>query len=106
MVNTSDFMLQKNAAVPFPETLESDSSQGLPLNGISLVGPSSDMFGTNDTYQLPSFSLAFYMKWNKIEEDKVLSLIEIYAESPNHVSLEIQQTNESFASITVILGDK
>jgi len=102
------FTLQTNNTVTLPDSLiSSTNEQGLNLKGITLVGPQSDEFKQDSSYELPSFSTVFFMKWT--EQDLVANteyvMFEMFAESPNHVSWKVVRKDATTARVDVVLGN-
>jgi hypothetical protein len=109
MINENDFYLVKDNAATAPDTLETSSSQGLAMNGFGLKGPSSEIFSVSESnYELPTFTIAFYMKFNKLDFKDITeyTLFEMYAESPNHVSWKLKKKDSLSATMEVVIGNE
>jgi hypothetical protein len=110
MIDNPDttFTLQTTNTITLPDSLISSTNvQGLNIKGVSLVGPPSDYFKQDSSYELPSFSVAFFMQW--LEQDIAAEdehiLFEMFAESPSYVCWKIVRKDETTARVDVILGN-
>ena len=92
---------------------ETNSSIGLPLKTIKLVGPSSTLAcGASETAAastiLSSFSVMFYGRFNSITFDasnKSIVLFQMFAENPNHIKWSITPKDNANCYIELVLGN-
>jgi hypothetical protein len=110
MIGRNDFNIQTNISLPATLILDNNVI-GLPLKNVKLESTSeSDNFGTNPASQdftLSTFSASFFMKWNSLpdNDETVLTLFELFAETPNHVSWRLKNASGSSVVMEVVLGD-
>lgn len=109
LVNRNDFNMQTSTALP-PSLTTSTEVRGLSLLDVKLENvSSSEQFGkdpANGVYDLDTFSVAFFMKWNAMPtEVSVMTLMEMFAETPNYVAWRFTNTTATSVTMEVILGD-
>ena len=80
---------------------------GLPLKGIRLVGSPSEQLAGAASYELPSFTYMLYGKMNSIafENNQPITVFQLYAENPNHVSLVFAPEDSVMVKVELILGN-
>ncbi len=113
IVNGHDFSLRtldNTTNIPTSLTDSSTNWKGLSLRGIGLIGPRSETMGSdyaNNVFEVPSFSVACYMKWNSLNtpNDGDIVLFEMFAENPNYISWTISKSDSQNVIMKVVLGD-
>jgi hypothetical protein len=80
---------------------------GLPMKGIKMVGPPSEALGGVSSYELPGFTYMMYGKMNTIvfENNQPITLFQIYAENPNHISLVLYPKDNVMVKVELTLGN-
>lgn len=109
MMNLNDFSIAKDNLVTLPDSLDSGDRKGLPMKGVTLMGPPSENFRLSENdYTLPSFTISFFGRWNTLNFSNYerIYLWEMFAESPNHVLVSVEQKTAATATIDIILGDR
>ena len=79
---------------------------GLSMKGIKMIGPPSESIGGASSYELPAFTYMMYGKLNSLifEDNRPITLFQIYAENPNHISLTITPKNTIMVKVELVLG--
>lgn len=97
---TKFFLLSDPA---LPTTLK--PSEGLPLSGVKLRGPSAYSLSPTAPHTLGSFTLAFYAKIKSLaalDKDEEIVLWDLPAESPHHVQLSIRPITDRTQTPVVV----
>jgi len=80
----SFFLLTTNA---LPVSIK--PPHGLAIKNLTLNGIRSDEINPT-SFELGSFTMSFYAKINTLEKGKTITLADIFLETPNHVSIELE----------------
>lgn len=85
---------------------------GMAMDGVQLIGPSSDLYAAPGSYELGSFSVAFFADISSALPTATnpalpVTLYEMFAETPNRVQLMIIQDPkvDTNGLVQLILGD-
>jgi len=104
LANTIEFTLVSTSTIPS----QLQNLQGLPLNGVKMLGPASTNYGDANDY-LTAFTTVWYMTINSFsniesQSQSSMMLFEMFAETPNVIQLSIQNVDKSTVNVIAAVG--